>query len=127
MHAAPCFVLLRTGLSTGLALKPLIGASNLIKSNKANPGVTANVCLAGGVPFGMLVDLAVGAPRPRIRLPVSIPEDRPVAAAVPVEAADSVTRPFRKVCSTLEAQLAISACQMPLVIMRCMHFTYLHP
>lgn len=57
------------------------------------------------MPFGMLVDLAVGAPRPRIRLPVSIPEDRPVAAAVPTEAADSVTRPFRKVC-TLVVQLA---------------------
>lgn len=55
----------------------------------------------------MLVDLAVGAPRPRIRLPVSIPEDRPVAAAVPTKAADSVTRPFRKVCSTLEAYSAI--------------------
>lgn len=53
----------------------------------------------------MLVDLAVGAPRPRIRLPVSIPEDRPVAAAAPTEAADSVTRPFRKVC-TLVAQVA---------------------
>ena len=45
----------------------------------------------------MLVDLAVGTTRPRIRLPVSIPEDRPVAAAVPAEVADSVTRPFRKV------------------------------
>lgn len=48
----------------------------------------------------MLVDLAVGSSRPRIRLPVSIPEDRPVAAAAPAEAVESIARPFRKV-STL--------------------------
>lgn len=54
----------------------------------------------GGIPFGMLVDVP-GIPRPRRRLPVSIPEDRPVAPMGLTDAddaeAEAVHRPIRKV------------------------------
>ena len=54
----------------------------------------------GGIPFGMLVDVP-GIPRPRRRLPVSIPEDRPVApmglAGHDDAEAEAVHRPIRKV------------------------------
>ena len=52
----------------------------------------------GGIPFGMLVDVP-GIPRPRRRLPVSIPEDRPVApmGLADDHEAEAVHRPIRKV------------------------------
>ena len=50
----------------------------------------------GGIPFGMLLDLP-GMNRPRRRLPVSIPEDRALASAVPVDDAEAVDRPIHKV------------------------------
>ena len=75
----------------------------------------------------MLVDLAVGPARPRIRLPVSIPEDRPVAAAVPAELTDSVTRPFRKVSPVPCPALHCIACKPPSrVTMIILWYTGLH-
>ncbi|KAL3130731.1 hypothetical protein ABBQ38_000078 [Trebouxia sp. C0009 RCD-2024] len=69
-------------------MKPVLAKLGMLERTHSAPG---------GVPFGMLLDFAGGATRPRIRLPVSIPEDRPVAPAAPAPAADSVTRPFRKI------------------------------
>ena len=72
-------------------------------------GTSAKVCPArlsmmerthsapGGIPFGMLLDFH-GTSRPRMRLPVSIPEDRAVGPTAPVEEdTEAVRRPIRKV------------------------------